>query len=672
MVKAGWRQLTDAAGDQPGSVSQAWASVCLEDDPEKLRIDPYLVWSDLTKFDWTWKGRRPRWLPFLIETTSGVWDFEDEVRNRLSKRGSAKEVVLVPTAYRRSLTPKGVPSRFLTALVHHKSVLDVARLGTVVRMKLGLARKGGVDVAPFEKERPPPYSGTDRPAPADPAAAGKKLVLGVIDDGCNFAHQDYRAGPGSRVVRLWDQNDEKRESRAQPADGSGCPSAWSGLPVYLGYGQVLAQADIQRLLATHSQERSVYEALYPPESCNLEPDESDTELPRAIGTHGTGAMHLLAGACHPLPQVPTAPARPPFDTDVMFVQLPGSTVSDTSSGSLCVYALDAIRYIVDRAETYAPFDAENPRVMRKVVINLSYGSMSGPHDGSSVLDAAIDELVDKRGDLAVVVAAGNSRRSQCHAVVELKDRKAAHVGWAVHPSNVVPSVLEIWVPDRGVQVQLTDPFGRASGWASPGQIHAMREQHGDVAWIVSPLQQAVGAKGYMFLLALAPTAGRHAEASHAAHGTWQVSLCHPGGAELQAQVWVERNDMARGPVRRQQSHLVNWDRPVVVTEGTMCSPAAGPRSVAVAAKVWSSGALAPYSAEGWPAHKQRPESAAAVDLSPGVKGMRVGGVVTGSSLRMSGTSAAAPLVARELAAWMLGQSGSLKWPDIETRAKQIQ
>ena len=63
------------------------------------------------------------------------------------------------------------------------------------------------------------------------------------------------------------------------------------------------------------------------------------------------------------------------------------------------------------------------RAALPVVVNMSFGHIAGPHDGSSMLERAIHELIAARrrvgGRLEVVVAAGNSLllRPRCHASI---------------------------------------------------------------------------------------------------------------------------------------------------------------------------------------------------------------------------------------------------------------
>jgi len=101
--------------------------------------------------------------------------------------------------------------------------------------------------------------------------------------------------------------------------------------------------------------------------------------------------------------------------DIIFVQLPTSGIAQV--GPLLENSiLDGVRYILARAELLGkkrklPFAAP-------VVINISYGGYSGPHDGTSPLASGIDERLIGKFDRAVVVSAGNGFEADCHAMIQ--------------------------------------------------------------------------------------------------------------------------------------------------------------------------------------------------------------------------------------------------------------
>ena len=647
---ASWHQLADCGTD--ANAQQKLEKYWVERVNSKTAWDPYLVWTSLTSFKYV-APQQPDWVPFLIETSDGAAKLIAEMATVLS-HGPVwlSQVIKIPSIYSRSLVA-GVdskPSRYVTALVHKDHFDLVASFKGVVRMQLGLARAGDVDERPvndspeINEEASNGYSSSDRPAkrgdsPDFPDSTTP--VLGVIDDGCNFAHPAYITESGTRVVRLWDQ--------------SVYATKWSGKPAYFGYGQVFAKQDLDGQISI-SSEKEVYKAVYAPYTL---PSGSLAypSIRLDTATHGTSVMQIFAGRFDPPPQqsaLPVVPTDAASKADIIFVQLPRACLDDTASGSMCVYALDALRYIVDRAETYKG----STRVIRPVVINLSYGSMSGPHDGTAPLDEALNELIDRRGNLAVVVAAGNNRKSSCHACVPVAPGAASNIGIQLLPNNPLVSTLEIWIPEGSlgeIQIQLSSPSTAKSGWISIGEIHKLKAANStqSVAYVVAPKRTALGKNGTMFLVAFSPTARRTIDEPSAESGVWKLSLQNTGSNEVSANIWVERNDMAYAAQRRQQAFLVDWDVAGYVTStDTICSPASAKNAIAVSSHVWSTGQRSKSSAEGGGLGKTDLDASAPADVGDEIRGIRVEGVLPGSSTRTSGTSMAAPMVARGIVEWM--------------------
>lgn len=67
---------------------------------------------------------------------------------------------------------------------------------------------------------------------------------------------------------------------------------------------------------------------------------------------------------------------------IVAVQLDWATVKDTSGGSMRAHLLDGLLYILS-----------NCALQADVVVNMSWGTLAGPHDGSSLFERALDELV---------------------------------------------------------------------------------------------------------------------------------------------------------------------------------------------------------------------------------------------------------------------------------------
>ena len=649
-TKASWYQLTDCDTDASAQqkLEAYWANRVNSDRP----WDPHLVWTSLTSFKYV-APQEPEWFPFLIETTAGAIKLIDEMKAALKgSQTHVDDVIKVPSAYRRSIVASTtyLPSKYITALINKDWFDWVASFSGVTRMQFGVARLGdldnrtGTNLFETTESFPKDYSDSDRPPVSDSSNSADStvdVVLGVIDDGCNFAHPAFASQSGTRVVRLWDQSVNATK--------------WSGKPTYFGYGQVLTKQDLDKRISGKS-EKEVYKAVYAPYTL---PGGSLAypSIRLDTATHGTSVMQIFAGRFDQPPQQSASPIIPSdvaSKADIIFVQLPRACLDDTASGSMCVYALDALRYIVDRAETYKG----SARVIRPVVINLSYGTMSGPHDGTAPLDEALNELIDTRGNLAVVVAAGNNRKSSCHAYVPVATSPASNIGIQLLPNNPLTSTLEIWIPEGSsgdVQIQLSSPSNSVSDWISIGGIHKLKALSStqSVAYVVAPSRTALGKNGTMFLVAFSPTAHRTADEAAAEPGTWKLSLKNTGSKEVSVNIWVERNDMAYAAQRRQQTFLVDWDVAGCVTSAdTICSPASAESAIAVSSHVWSTGQRSKSSAEGGGLGKTDLDASAPAEVGDEIRGIRVEGVLSGSSTRTAGTSMAAPMVARGIANWL--------------------
>ncbi|MBS1178729.1 MAG: hypothetical protein H6R06_3141 [Proteobacteria bacterium] len=468
------------------------------------------------------------------------------------------------------------------------------------------------------------HRGPAREAPASKCRT--KVVIGLIDDFVAYAHPRFRdAEGGSRVRHVWSQD------AARPA--CTVASNW----------QTCADFPYGYELDTHAcaREGVALRDTYPP------------VLRR--WTHGTHVADLAAGGN----AVPDEEALP----DIVAVHLPRRGVADTSGSALKMQVLDALHYIVERAGPEA-----------SVVVNLSYGTMAGPHDGQTILEQAIDELVALRqGRLWVVVPAGNSREARCHAVVKLnKSRKTARLRWKLLPDDATPSWLEIWLPEAAaVEVKLRDPGGTCRVRCVKGEMLAAPAQgalHGGCGVIYLDRVSDSPDNGTMILVALAPTVSTDPSVPTAAAGVWTVELRHDGQADLgEIHAWIERDDTPFGhPTRGRQSYFVDpkyeaaGQRPepaadsaqaYVKRRGAFNSIATGARTLVAGAYVGQSNKVARYSGGGPTRRPARlgPSLLARGDESPTLHGLLAAGTGAADRVRMNGTSVAAPQVARQVA-----------------------
>ena len=270
----------------------------------------------------------------------------------LDARGDL-DVFVVGTATRAELEAAGAIVRTVagdvrTATIPADAVERVEALAGVLRIE------GAVRLEP-QLDKSVPATGLIRgPAPEFFGLNGEGVLVGAIDEGFDYDHEDFKDEQGhTRFVAIWDQTD----------DITGTP------PAGYSYGSEWNAAQIEAGIA----------------------NEQD------LTGHGTGVLGILAGDGSA-----TGGDLAPFTYAGMAPKAPIVAIkSSLSSTSL----IDAAAYFFARAQ----------QLGLPASLNISLGSQYGPHDGTSPMEAALTAL---SGPARVVsVAAGNDRASAGHAVV---------------------------------------------------------------------------------------------------------------------------------------------------------------------------------------------------------------------------------------------------------------
>jgi len=575
-----------------------------------------------------------------------------------------KAQVHVPALYRRPVA--GLRDQaYCTAYVRHAGFFDSLR--TMASLQDVVAR---VTLGQFFDDYAPPVaaegkSDAEQPEPAGESKPGT-VVIGIIDDGLAFAHERFRLSPyETRVEHLWLQ------------DGDYDPK---GSPV--PYGRELRKKEIDDLLRHHQPTGFVDEDDLYRRAGAIDFRRRRHQSVARRAAHGTHVMDLACGYDFRQEAVPDRP--------IICVQLPAATTEDTSGATLDDYGLDAIRYILDRADAIA---RRRGCGHLPVVINLSYGNVAGPHDGSSALEQAIDDLVRARPKTRVVLPAGNSNLARLHAEVQFDEPKQTiPLHWRVLPDDTTPSFLEIWLPpgdpveESRIGLRITPPSGprsepalaERSGFGlqlklNDGQLLCeARYRH-----IPAPTNRG------MFLVALQPTARTEPAAPIAPSGIWTVeleNLSFTRGDLIEA--WIQRDDTPFGFRRRgRQSYFdeacyrrfldaaskdrlgpkkvfaqgreieSDDDQPpcVVKRAGSTNAIATGAETTVVGGFLRKEGRRVRYSAERASEAAPLPRYLAPSDDSLVHLGLRAAGTRSGSVATMNGTSVAAPQVTRWIA-----------------------
>lgn len=652
------------------------------------RCDPYLLWADATT---TPCHSDTLDIAALIELLPG--DNATDFFERVNAQGA--------TSAGPCLLPNGFEpvsaTLFLTALVNRRGLAVL--IGEVVAGRLArfTLQNSRPDIARAVQEmwamfttsraarRPSPQTapgGASPPAGA-PAAAG--TYLGIIDDGLPVLRIRDSLQLSEKPAHFWDQG-------WQPADllgtqmGPQIPGpddqywqiAWEFfLPIIIGdngvfrpprgflYGRRLKRLSSAAGAAGANDRDEYFLSRY------------FTPAPRQ--THGAAVLGLLA----PWLSAARGPVQwPAHISGLAMVQLPTRTVVDTSGGSLAMRVIDGLRYILWQEQS----DSANTAGNRAIVVNVSYGVHAGPHDGTSMFERALAEMLTTHDRLHVVLPAGNAAQTGCHARRVLAGKgsedAAARMFLQVLPDNGRDTFVEFWLPRRAaVELRIRPPGSPQTYTILPGEakVHIDADPndpdepqrvHFGAVYVEEAAQ---GTNRAMLLLAIGATRKIHRPREFGllglnqqlrrevlgTPGLWELTVRNLGADATTVDAWVERDDAPPDfPGGSRQAYFPDTCCASVRTgnatpENTLSGIATliHPRLHVVGA-MRADGALSDYTAAGdaAPAGSRRgPDVVVPADTSRALAGVRTTGFVRGTVARVNGTSAACAVYARALA-----------------------
>lgn len=533
-----------------------------------------------------------------------------------------------------------------------------------IRYKKGMPTAGlelAMPVRPKRMPDPRAVSAESTDGQLTPSDKSKVLV-GVIDHGCPFAHPMLRDATGhTRVLGIWDQDEH------QPAFALS-KQCLPNRP----YGRAITRNGLNALI---DQSRRVdgginEAACYRWAGCRSL---------RLRESHGAAVLGLLFGRPLLGASLRTKPGKTPRwdaerqtidQADLVFVDLPAAAVQDSTSAALARYVADGLHYILAHAVRG-----------QRVVVNISNGSSRNGHDGSSLLEQAVLKTVEaaKRGGikLTVVLPAGNGRQEQRHAVLDGKDDDLLLF---VPPGSEMPQFVTLRWPEAsaGWSLRVEAPDGRSTQ-VTRGEAKGLRDAQGFGAGVISPWP-ATGRLASS-LIVVAPTCSGDPEQVRGLSGRWRISLVPPDEDSQPlaepVQFWVSRNQ--RNPGAKQRAHQAYF-----IDKGERLQPArwrrrdrgddsatrngprragsltglasaalkADPSEIVVVGSLllrWQPDRAAEFSslalANG---HRHLPDFSLPGDSHIGLPGLSARGRFGGEVLRMRGTSFSAPLLARAL------------------------
>ena len=277
----------------------------------------------------------------------------------------------------------------------------------------------------------------------DPALndTAPKVILAIIDVGVPFAHANFRhAGTAkTRIDYAWVQS-------APAEQGSN-----------VLFGREFDRDQIDTMIATHGPDE---DAIY--QQANVLSRAGAPPMPLSrMHSHGAHVLDTLAGRWD---------AATEAEARIIAVDLPASSVWETSGFGKDMFVLSALHYIFNRALLINEAYGCDPL---PVVINLSYGYSGGPHDGTGLIEDSIAELIVERNALAptfIVMPSGNmfqdrlfAQITEAHFQPSGLTEKVASLQWFAPPTDRTSSYIEFWYPPGStpadVKVELTTPSG---------------------------------------------------------------------------------------------------------------------------------------------------------------------------------------------------------------------
>lgn len=480
-------------------------------------------------------------------------------------------------------------------------------------------------------------------------------ITAVIDDGIAFANERFRTGNTSRIAYLWVQAIEP------------------------DFGTELTKGAIDALFAGSKVAGIVDEDEVYRRAGVLDYARPGHKSLGFSATHGTAVMDIAAGR---------AANAAGADRPIIAVQLPTEAVRDTSLDRVKGYILLGLWYVFLRSLSVA---FERGTGWIPLVVNISFGNIAGPHDGTDELERRFDGLLrfwrTHFAPVEIVLPSGNSHLSRCHAQIRFAaPHQVATLPWRVLPDDRTISELQIWMPcsrkndPPRVRLRVVAPGGGATDWLDDTgdrvEYHDPDVPGSVWLWVVARFVSR--SRRVRFQLFLEPTAPFDTHPSGAPKGpiapsgVWTVELENLALVPDDAvEAWIQRDDTPFTYERLGRQSFFDADcyrrfddagREIEVDEGncavkravTINAIATGHEPVVIGGVVRKERVPAKYSAGGpvsTPcrsiiAPRTGPDAVAVCEDSLVHRGVLAAGTRSGSVVALNGTSVAAPGVAR--------------------------
>ena len=321
---------------------------------------------------------------------------------------------------------------------------------------------------------------------------GENVIVGVIDSGFDFTHPCFRTSGGqTRILAFWDQKQDASQMPNPPPSGFNYAPA-QGFNYGVEYTQGLIDAALQS------------------------PDPSQV-IPHVPGNHGTRVASIAAGNGAESPPYAQYIGMAP-EADLIFV-------SYDTEGQLgdSAYAVDAINYIVDKASEFR----------KPVVINISQGDAFGAHDGTSLLERAIENHLDQPG-IAIVKSAGDEAGDSRHSSGQVLPGQEFQVEFEITADHD-EDTFDIWYESRDrFDVSIESPDGTRTTLVEPESNVTFALPNGNEAFVFSQLDHPDNQDNRINIIL------ESGSAETIEHGKWKIILIGIVADTGSFHVWIDK------------------------------------------------------------------------------------------------------------------------------------
>jgi len=367
---------------------------------------------------------------------------------------------------------RGELGRVLSLSLTPDQLLEVAAAPGVRRIEMQLPYRMHLDVNTAEN------GAVEARALSHRTGAG--VLVGVIDSGIDFTHQDFRRADGTTRIRaLWDQFD-KSFAKSRGAIGSAPP----------------VRDASNRPMGT----------VYTADQINAALRGSGTVNSVDLVGHGTHVAGCAAGnGSAPGGYTGVAP-----QADLIVVRVGGESKDDRElSGDV----IAALQWIGDQADALG----------EPVVVNMSFGEHLGPHDGTSAQEVAIDDFCSKPGHV-VTASAGNERADSIHTAGSARGGHPLQVRVDASTDDLL--TVDCWFgADDVVDLGFFDPTaaGTVDANVAVGDCAHVDSSKNIITMCVDTVDPLNNSREVMFVAEPSVTGGTIST------GDWLISLRDEGG-----------------------------------------------------------------------------------------------------------------------------------------------